>query len=93
MISKRLGKIVEQCRRITQDTPHDVFVIYSGHVDQIDIDIILGGWRRGVSGKRIGAVYLSEDNAIDGLLKIERHLNVLEHGNLANDYDDMERVA
>ena len=39
-----LGKLMIIAHEVTNNTKHDVFVRYSGHVNDIEIDIHINGW-------------------------------------------------
>lgn len=74
LIGQLVGEISNLAHRITATTKTDVFVSYSAHVKQIDIDIFENGWREKSKDKKNLKTYLDCTGSIINLESIINEL-------------------
>lgn len=46
-LNRRTAQLMELALRVNRETKHHVFVNYFGHVEKLEIDIYLDGWKTG----------------------------------------------
>jgi len=57
-IKSKIASLVKLSMQITEDTDHDMFFDYSGHVNQFSVDIHIGGWDTNRNRKEIFQRYI-----------------------------------
>ncbi|MEW4534757.1 hypothetical protein [Vibrio paracholerae] len=60
--SKLLSELTARCFEINMTTDNHIFINFSGHVVQVDIDIYAGGWNELSLPKKF-MTYLSHDQS------------------------------
>jgi len=76
-----VSEIMVLAARIRNDTDHDVFVSYYGHINQIDVSLCVGGWVENRDRISLGHAYVADKSAT-GLANIIRRMKYVIVGNM-----------
>lgn len=79
-MEKLMEKIMSKAYEVTKNTKHDVFVIFYGHVNSIDVYYSKNGWSEdNVDDKiDIASINLESEKAIEKLQQCLQKLEELE---------------
>jgi hypothetical protein len=78
VIKKLIGEIIELAIEVTNQTKHDVFVNYSGHVNSINVNYHVNGYYSGAPQTYIVDLYIDlDENKISKLKQAKRKLKKL----------------
>lgn len=74
--------LVKRAIEISDNTEHDVFVYYSPHVNELDVNVHKGGWKEGVSStSSMGLSFDADADTELQLVAINSMLDSLEEEN------------
>ncbi len=74
----RIKQIMGLALRVNRETPHSVFIEFSGHVDVLMVSICTGGWEQGTSPDYDRTIWMdSEVRVFAKLSEIRAKLNSL----------------
>lgn len=73
-----LQKIILKAYEVNENTKHDVFIRFSGHVKQIELSIFLNGWRDDYPDIKFETYFYNESLATEILKNMLKKLEELE---------------
>lgn len=73
-----LQKIILKAYEVNENTKHDVFVRFAGHVKQIELSIFLNGWRDDYPDIKFETYFYNESSATEILKNMLKKLEELE---------------
>lgn len=73
-----LQKIILKAYEVNENTKHDVFVRFAGHVKHIELSIFLNGWRDDYPDIKFETYFYNESSAMEILKNMLKKLEELE---------------
>lgn len=73
-----LQKIMLKAYEVNENTKHDIFLRFAGHVNQIELNIFLNGWRDDYPDIKFETYLYNENSAMEILKSMLKKLEELE---------------